>query len=342
MPFVILSAVVSFFLVYQLSRQSSPLVMLDQPNERSLHSKPISRTGGVGILGGILVAGLYLTSSQGYPDYLVSIFAGLILIAVVSLIDDQRGVNVRYRLLVHMLAAVVLMSNGFYISTLDTPFFLLELNPGLAYLFTFLLIIWSINLFNFMDGMDGFAGGMAFIGFSVFAILGLLKGANVYALLAAIIACANGAFLVFNFPPARIFMGDTGSSVLGFLMAAMMIRADSKEIFPLWIGILVFSPFILDASLTLLRRTIKGEKIWQAHRCHLYQRLVLSGWSHKRTVVMEYGIMLVCGVLALSSGRFIGQYVQSGVFIASSLFYLLSYYFLFRYLKRQESDAQLK
>ncbi|NOZ37741.1 MAG: glycosyltransferase family 4 protein [Gammaproteobacteria bacterium] len=342
MLFVMLSVLISFVLVYFLSRQSSSLIILDQPNERSLHSKPISRTGGLGILGGILVAGLLLTYSQDYPDYLLSIFAGVLLIAVVSLIDDKRGVSVRYRLLVHMLAAVVLMRNGFYISTLDTPFFLLELDPSLAYLFTFLLIIWSINLFNFMDGMDGFAGGMAFIGFSVFAVLGVLNGASVFALLAGIIASANAAFLLFNFPPARIFMGDSGSSVLGFLMAVMMIWAESKKIFPLWIGILVFSPFILDASLTLLHRILKGEKIWQAHRSHLYQRLVLSGWSHKRTVLMEYGMMLACAVLALCSEYFFGGYVQSGVFIASILFYLLSYYFLFRYLERQESDAKFK
>ncbi len=342
MLFVLLSVLISFILVYFLSRQSSSLVILDQPNERSLHSKPISRTGGLGILGGILVAGLSLTYSQDYPDYLLSIFAGVLLIAVVSLIDDKRGVSVRYRLLVHMLAAVVLMRNGFYISTLDTPFFLLELDPSLAYLFTFLLIIWSINLFNFMDGMDGFAGGMAFIGFSVFAVLGVLNGADVFALLAGIIASANAAFLLFNFPPARIFMGDSGSSVLGFLMAVMMIWAESKKIFPLWIGILVFSPFILDASLTLLHRVIKGEKIWQAHCSHLYQRLVLSGWSHKRTVLMEYGMMLACAVLVLCSEYFSGEHVQSGVFIASILFYLLSYYFLFRYLERQESDAKFK
>ncbi len=266
MTFVILSGIVSLVLVYFLSRSSSPLVILDRPNERSLHSKPISRTGGLGILAGIVVSGLLLISRQGYPEYLVSIFAGVMLIAVVSLVDDKRGVSVRYRLLAHTLAAVVLMSNGFYILNLETPFFVLELYPWLAYVFTFVLILWSINLFNFMDGMDGFAGGMAFIGFSVFAVLGLLKGASVYAVLAAIIACANGTFLLFNFPPARIFMGDTGSSVLGFLMAVMMIWADSKGIFPLWIGILVFSPFILDASLTLLRRAFNGEKIWLAHR----------------------------------------------------------------------------
>ncbi len=342
MVLVILSGLVSLFLVYLLSRKSSPLLILDKPNERSLHSKPTSRTGGVGILGGIIFSGLLLTSAQAYPGSLVSIFVGIMMIATVSLIDDKRGVSVRYRLFVHILAAVVLMSNGFYILNLETPFFSLELHLWLAYLFSFLLILWSINLYNFMDGMDGFAGGMAFIGFSVFAVLGMLKGASIYALLAAIIASANGAFLLFNFPPARIFMGDTGSSVLGFLMAAMMIWADNKGIFPLWIGILVFSPFILDASITLLRRAINGEKIWQAHRSHLYQRLVLSGWSHRRTVTMEYGMMLICAMLALCSVYFSHRNVQPGVFIASVLFYSLTYTYLFKYLRRQESNAKFK
>ena len=331
---------VSLLLVYLLSRQSSPLRILDQPNERSLHTQPVSRTGGLGILGGIILSGLFLISAQGYPAYLVAIFIGVLMIAAVSLLDDKHGVSVRYRLLVHMLAAVVIMSNGFYILTVGTPFFVFELYPWLAYFFSFLLILWGINLFNFMDGMDGFAGGMALIGFFVFAVLGMLKGAHTFALLAAIIACANGAFLLFNFPPARIFMGDSGSSTLGFLMAAMMIWADSRHIFPLWIGILVFSPFIFDASLTLLRRALKGEKIWQAHRSHLYQRLVLSGWSHRQTVLLEYCFMLICAVLAIVAVYFSSEYVQSGVFIAFFLFYLLTYYFLYQYLRRQESDAK--
>lgn len=322
-----------------LSRKSSILIILDQPNDRSLHSKPISRTGGIGILGGIVFSGLLFTSYTGFPDYLLSIFAGTILIAMVSLIDDKRGVSVRYRLLVHASAATILILNGFTITSLVTPFFLLEFLPWMAYLFSFLLILWSINLFNFMDGMDGFAGGMAFVGFSAFAVLGLQQEASEFAVLAAIIAGANGAFLLFNFPPARIFMGDTGSSVLGFLMAAMIIWADRKEIFPLWIGVLVFSPFILDASLTLLRRAFRGEKIWQAHRSHLYQRLVLSGWSHRRTVSMEYGIMVICAALAFSAVILPGSYVKSGVFIASFSFYFFIYSYLLRYLRQRENHA---
>ena len=137
-------------------------------------------------------------------------------------------------------------------------------------------------------------------------------------------------------------MGDTGSSVLGFLMAAMMIWADNKGIFPLWTGVLVFSPFIVDASLTLLRRAFNGEKIWQAHRSHLYQRLVLSGWGHRRTVVMEYGMMLSCAALALCSVLLTQRYAQSGVFIASISFYILTYFYLFKYLRRQEGHDKFK
>ncbi len=339
MMFVILSMAVSFFLVYLLSRPTSSLVILDQPNERSLHSVPVSRVGGLGILGGMVLSGILLMHRQGYPAYLVSIFVGIILIAIVSLIDDKKGVSVRYRLLVHMIAAIILLLNGFYVLELETPFFLFKLYPWVAYLFSFLLILWSINLFNFMDGMDGFAGGMAVIGFSAFALLGLLKDGSVFALLALIIVGANGAFLLFNFPPAKIFMGDSGSSSLGFLMATMIIWADSKDIFPLWIGVLIFAPFIVDASLTLLRRAISGEKIWIAHRSHLYQRLVLSGWSHRRTVLLEYAIMLLCALLGVCATYFTDPIAQSGIFIASILFCLLTYTWLSRYISQQERHA---
>ncbi|VAX10795.1 Undecaprenyl-phosphate alpha-N-acetylglucosaminyl 1-phosphate transferase [hydrothermal vent metagenome] len=342
MALLILSGLISFFLVYFLSRESSPLLILDKPNERSLHSKPTSRAGGVGILGGILFSIAVLIHMQAYPADLMSITFGVVLIAAVSLIDDNRGVSVRYRLLVHILAAVVLMSNDFCILNLKIPFFTIELYVWVAYLFTLLLILWSVNLFNFMDGMDGFAGGMAFIGFSTFAALGYFKGVNSFAALAAIIASANAAFLPFNFPPAKIFMGDSGSSVLGFLMAAMIIWADTKNIFPLWVGILVFSPFILDATVTLLKRVVRGEKIWEAHRSHFYQRLVLIGWGHRRTVIVEYIVMLICALFACSTVYFSHDDVELGVFIASILLYLLTYFYLLNYLRRQEIHAKFK
>ncbi len=107
-------------------------------------------------------------------------------------------------------------------------------------------------------------------------------------------AAASAGFLVHNFPPAKIFMGDTGSTTLGFLAAACILWGSKSGLFPFWVAILVFSPFIVDATVTLLRRLLRGEKIWEAHRTHYYQRLVLLGWGHRWTVLAEYVLMLAC------------------------------------------------
>ena len=166
--------------------------------------------------------------------------------------------------------------------------------------FALLYVVWHTNLYNFMDGMDGFAGGMGVVGFAACAGLAWAGGSASLAALAAVIAGACLGFLAWNFPPARIFMGDSGSSVLGFLAAGVCLHADVAGIFPLWLGVLVFSPFIVDATVTLVRRTLKGEQVWVAHRSHLYQRLVGLGWSHRRTVLHEYALMLACAATALA------------------------------------------
>ncbi len=162
-----------------------------------------------------------------------------------------------------------------------------------------MFVIWMTNLNNFMDGMDGFAGGMAVFGFGTLGLLGHLAGDGYYAAVCWVIASASAGFLVWNFPPARIFMGDTGSLALGLLAAALSLWADRYGLFPLWLALLVFAPFVVDATLTLARRTLKGKRIWEAHRSHYYQRLVQAGWSHRRTVLWEYGLMFLCSVCAL-------------------------------------------
>jgi UDP-N-acetylmuramyl pentapeptide phosphotransferase/UDP-N-acetylglucosamine-1-phosphate transferase len=115
----------------------------------------------------------------------------------------------------------------------------------------------------------------------------------------AVVAMSALGFLFYNFPPARIFMGDVGSIPLGFSAGTLMLLGLRDGLFDFWVPILIFSPFILDATLTVLRRAWRRERIWEAHREHYYQRTVLSGWSHRQTVVAEYGIMLCCGSLAV-------------------------------------------
>ena len=177
------------------------------------------------------------------------------------------------------------------------------------------------NLYNFMDGMDGFAGGMTFFGFGFLAYFGWQAHFPVMLIIAVFVAMAALGFLTHNFPPARIFMGDAGSITIGFLAGTLMILGVRDGIFEIWVPIMIFSPFIVDATVTLIRRVLRRKKIWQAHREHYYQRLVLSGWTHRRTVLAEYGVMALCGGLAVlyhhstDSWRLVILGVWVGVFL---------------------------
>lgn len=291
----LLACLTAFVVAACLTRRfcdpASPLHILDHPNERSLHSSAIPRSGGVALLLGVLSGGLLLPfgTPLGWADLLP--LAGALPVAWISFLDDRRGVGPLWRLAVHGLAAVWLVS----LSALPGSLLWLAL-LGLA-------VVWTINLYNFMDGMDGFAGGMAVIGFSTFAVLGYLAGAADFTAASLLVAGAALGFLLFNFPPARIFMGDTGASTLGFLVAAFALWGVRDGVMPLWLAGLVFSPFMVDATVTLLGRLWRREKVWQAHRSHYYQRLVQLGWGHRRTVLLEYGLMLLCGLTAVSAVR---------------------------------------
>ena len=170
---------------------------------------------------------------------------------------------------------------------------------------TILFLMWMINLYNFMDGMDGFAGGMTVLGFGFLSYLAWKGGHQFFAILSLFIMGAAGGFLFHNMPPARIFMGDVGSVSLGFLAGAFAVMEVHDGLFDIWVPVLIFSPFIVDATVTLFRRLLRGEKIWLAHREHYYQRLVLAGWGHRKTVLAEYCVMMACGISALfySEGR---------------------------------------
>jgi UDP-N-acetylmuramyl pentapeptide phosphotransferase/UDP-N-acetylglucosamine-1-phosphate transferase len=173
-------------------------------------------------------------------------------------------------------------------------------------------IVWAANLFNFMDGADGLAGGMAAIGFAALAIAAAQGGYKDLAVLCAAIASAAVGFLAFNFPPARVFLGDAGSIPIGFLAGAMGLHGAVSGIWPWWFPLLVFSPFVVDATLTVLRRAARGERFWVAHRTHAYQRLVLAGWSHRRLALAAYGVMAAASASALAA-RGGGAMVQCAI-----------------------------
>jgi UDP-N-acetylmuramyl pentapeptide phosphotransferase/UDP-N-acetylglucosamine-1-phosphate transferase len=275
--------------------------LLDRPNERSLHETPVPRSGGLGMASGLVVGWLVLWSAGGAGHELASIVVAVGLVSVVSLWDDLGDVSRRLRLAVHVLAAVLLGLGGLLWRGLDFPGVSWGFPAPLAWMLTLLFVVWMINLYNFMDGMDGFAGGMAVFGFLALAALGWRAGEPGFAVAAACVAASAGGFLTRNFPPARIFLGDLGSSALGLLAAALSLWGAARGLFPLWAAWLAFSPFIVDATWTLLRRLINRERVWEAHRSHHYQRLVLSGWGHRKTVLAGYLVMVAACACAVAA-----------------------------------------
>ncbi|MBI4294360.1 MAG: glycosyltransferase family 4 protein [Betaproteobacteria bacterium] len=257
---------------------------LDHPNERSLHERPVPRSGGMAIMAGIFCAFAMLA----IPPTLV---LPSVLLAAVSFLDDVRGLPVALRFGIHCFAAVGFAAAAFPAA----PIALLVL--------VVLSAVWMTNLYNFMDGSDGLAGGMTLFGFGFLGIAAWMAGGLTLASTCFAVAAAAAAFLVFNFHPARVFMGDTGSIPLGFLAAAIGAIGWRDGLWPMWFAPVVFSPFIADASLTIIRRLLRRERLWIAHRDHYYQRLVLMGWGHRKTAFAEYALMLACGLAALWAAR---------------------------------------
>jgi len=275
----VISAFVTMMLSLILTLNKHGMIE-DIPNDRSLHTEPIPRVGGVAIMAGILSGWILLF--HFWVWWIVLPVLGLF---ALSLVDDVRGLPAKFRLFGHFVAALVLLAGA--------GIHWIWMLPVLLY------IVWMTNLFNFMDGSDGLAGGMALFGFSFYGIAGLIHGNEAFAMLNFTIGGAALGFLYHNFHPARLFMGDAGSITLGFLAAAFGVWGWQQGFWPVWYPILVFSPFVVDATVTLLKRARRREKLTEAHRGHYYQRLIQMGWGHHNTAVAEYALMLLAGISAL-------------------------------------------
>jgi UDP-N-acetylmuramyl pentapeptide phosphotransferase/UDP-N-acetylglucosamine-1-phosphate transferase len=293
----LLALVIAAGLCRRFLRRESRFHLLDHPNERSLHGSPVPRSGGVAMLAGMLAGwALVLVWVAPAPPW-VLLAAGALL-ALVGFLDDLRDLSPLARLLVHLLAGAAVVWSGLTPAALTWPGGGWPLPFWVAGVFTLIFVVWLVNLYNFMDGMDGLAGSMALVGFATLGILGGLRDAPAFLLVNLVIAGAVAGFLYWNLPPARIFMGDTGSSLLGFLVAVLGLWGEAGGWVPLWATLLLFSPFLGDATYTLVRRMGRGERWWRPHRCHLYQRLVQGGWGHRRTLLAAWGLM---GALAVST-----------------------------------------
>jgi UDP-N-acetylmuramyl pentapeptide phosphotransferase/UDP-N-acetylglucosamine-1-phosphate transferase len=267
-------------LILLMLRSKAADRLLDEPNMRSLHIRPVPRIGGLGILAGVAVG----FAIAGWGSMLVLL---TLILGCVGALDDRLNLPIRGRLAAQLAVAVVFAATA------------LPASGWLAWCMLAVATVWMMNLYNFMDGSDGLAGGMAVIGFGSFSIAAFWAMQSGLGTVALCVASAAGAFLLFNVHPARIFMGDAGSVPLGFLAAALGVIGWRDGVWPIWFPVLVFMPFILDATVTLLRRIVGGKRFWLAHREHYYQRLVRMGFGHRNTALLEYAIMIGCGATAL-------------------------------------------
>lgn len=307
--------------------------ILDIPNERSSHSFPIPRGGGVAIVIICLAAaGFQVFTSQKWTEAPLYPVAAAI-IAGVSFLDDLYGIRSRTRFFFHALAAgLILYGSG--------EWNVLGLNLRSEFISAacsgFIILFWTVgltNAFNFMDGIDGIAGGQALVaGFGWF-VIGTLNGLYFISLLGLIIGFASLGFLLHNWQPARIFMGDVGSTFLGFTFAAVTVFAARKRLELCVAGILLVWPFVFDSTFTLVRRLLHGENIFEAHRSHLYQRLVISGLSHARvsSLYIAYSAAgLILGVFWSVGSK--GSGLASAILIPALALSLL---FFVRYRERR-------
>jgi len=268
--------------------------VLDRPNERSSHAAPIPRGGGIALVAAILMAWLALIVVGAVAPLLLVILIGAALLAAISWIDDLRGLSPAARLLAQLVAVglgvVAVMPAG--------SVFQGWLSPGLDVAVAALLWLWFVNLFNFMDGIDGLAGSEAAaiaIGLVLFSLFGGGRDSGLAAL-AGTVAAAAGGFLVWNWSPARIFLGDVGSVPLGYLLGFLLLEVAARGGWK--IAVILPLYFLADATPTLVRRLARGEPVWQAHRQHFYQRAVQRGLGHAavvRRVIAADLILIACG-----------------------------------------------
>ncbi len=254
---------------------------LDIPNARSSHTVPTPRGGGLAIVATAMLGAVAVWWMSGL-DWLAAAGAlvGGALVSGIGHLDDIRGVRALTRFCVHIAAAIA--ATVWLLANSDAPFFA-GIPQWLSVMVLAVAIAWSINLFNFMDGIDGIAASeSAFVAGGAAMLAGATSG---WSQLALIAAGASLGFMLWNWPAARIFMGDVGSGFLGFWLAILAIALHATGVLPVWTSLILGSAFVADASVTLLRRVLRGERWYEAHRSHAYQILARRWQSHLKVVV---------------------------------------------------------
>ena len=324
----LLLTVLSYFFVHLIRRYAEHRRIMDHPNERSSHSTPTPRGGGLAIVVVVTGTGLWSMREADPGRVLVYIVCGLV-IAYLGWRDDVHSLSTRVRFAVQGLVAAVSIYGLGYAREVTIPL-VGELQLGaFGVVITFLWIVGLTNAYNFMDGIDGIAGGVALAGGLGWMMLATQANIPFAFWVALAIAASSLGFLGHNWSPAKIFMGDVASTFLGYTFAVLPLLSATEGGDALMLGTLLMWTFIMDAGVTFIRRALKRENVFAAHRTHLYQRLVIGGYSHRKVSTLYISLTLLAGALsyAWSDGQ---SYAPPLIILGLPLIWIL----LSRYVSR--------
>ncbi|WP_430456085.1 MraY family glycosyltransferase [Rheinheimera sp.] len=298
--FLVMVFAIAFVLTALLRSYALKRNVLDIPNARSSHQVPTPRGGGVAIVLSVLAALPVAVSYFGMDGlWALKIAIATLIIAAVGFADDHQHIAARWRLVWHFSAAALVVWAVGGLPPLQ--YFGTAADLGwLGHFAAVVAVVWMINLTNFMDGIDGLAASQTIFVCVGLALLSSLVQPTADLWLALLVLCASAGFLCWNFPPARIFMGDAGSGFLGLILAAIMLHATQAAPQLFWSGVILYGYFIVDATYTLIRRLLNGKKLYEAHRSHAYQ-IASRRWSSHKKVTLSVQLLNLCWLLPLAA-----------------------------------------
>ncbi|RDW22227.1 undecaprenyl-phosphate alpha-N-acetylglucosaminyl 1-phosphate transferase [Oceanobacillus arenosus] len=294
----LISLISSFLLTYPVKIFATKIGAVDHPNQRKIHKKVTPRLGGISIFLGSLLGILYLNPAS---QHLPAIFMGALAIIITGVIDDRFTITPVVKLTGQLIAASFLVYSGIIIERITLPIFGIV---DLGFFSVFITIVWIIgitNAINLIDGLDGLATGVSTIALISIFVMAIIDSQILAAFLSIVVIGANLGFLYHNFYPAKIYMGDTGSNFLGYLIAVVSMLGLFKNVtfFSFIIPIIVLAVPIFDTLYAIVRRAFNKENIMKADNKHVHYQLIEAGYSHRKTVFILYAFSALFGIMAI-------------------------------------------
>lgn len=314
--------------------------IIDIPNERSSHTVPTPRGGGF-VICLVSTFFVFLYSFVFGEKIYWSYFAGAVIVALISLIDDIKTISPFLRIMFHSSAAVLVIWELGAFEQVLVPFYGTVNLEYLGVVLTFLWIVWLINSYNFMDGIDGLAAIQAVTAGIGWSLTGYSSGADLIGFYGATFAASSLGFLIHNWQPAKIFMGDVGSAFLGYSFAVLPLLAiktwkfeASLPILP-WIAVLFVWFFVFDSVYTFVKRLFRRERVWEAHREHIYQKLVISGLPHALVTLLYGGASAALVLITLLIFRFSMSFESLilPLVFAESIFLMIFFFYRMKFVR---------